>query len=344
MATDRPATTVDHFVRLPKADLHLHLVGAASPETVAQLAAAHPSAGVPEDVQTLRQFYEFRDFPHFLAVYTAVSSLVRSPEDIVRLVEGLGADLRAEGTGYAEVTVTPVSHQRAGISPDDLAAALDIGAARVAGAAGVELAWTYDISGGDGEAGASGTLDAALNHAPAALVGFGIGGPEADAPRATFAPYFDAARAAGLHSVPHAGESSGAGEVWAALELLGAERVGHGVASARDPRLLERLRDGGVTLEVCLSSNVATGVVGSLAEHPLQTFLAAGVPVVLGSDDPPMFNTSLANEYRRAHEELGITMDQLRALALASVEASFASPATKSRLRAASAGEPAAPQ
>jgi aminodeoxyfutalosine deaminase len=331
MAADLSEGSVD-FVSLPKADLHLHLVGAASPETVAQLAARHPSVGVPADVDALRRFYEFRDFPHFLEVYTAVSSLVRTPEDVVRLVTGLGTDLATQGVGYAEVTVTPVSHVRAGISLDDLAAALDRGASSVAADSGVELAWVFDISGDDGEPGAAATLDAALHHAPAALVGFGIGGPEAGAQRADFAPYFAAARAAGLHSVPHAGESAGAGEVWAALDALGAERIGHGIASATDPKLLERLRDEGVALEVCLSSNVATGVVTSLAEHPLPVFLEAGVTVVLGSDDPPMFNTTLVNEYRRAHEELGLDIGQLIALARASIDASFAAPATKARL------------
>ncbi len=320
------------LVALPKADLHVHLVGSAAPRTVAALAQRHPERRVPADVDELREFFAFRDFPHFLRVYSAVSDLVRTPGDVVALVLGLAADMRAQGTGYAEVTVTPVTHLRAGIPPGELAQALDAGAAQARARSGTDLAWVYDISGRDGPEGARLTLDAALRHPPAALTGFGLGGPETGVRRADFRAEFAAARAAGLHSVPHAGESVGPEEIWAAVDVLAAERIGHGVSAAGDPRLLDRLRDDRITLEVCPSSNVATGVVPALAAHPLPRLLAAGVPVVLGSDDPPMFGTTLLEEYRRARDEFGLTADQIRALARASVEASFAPAPVKRRL------------
>jgi aminodeoxyfutalosine deaminase len=320
----------DWLVAMPKADLHVHLVGSAAPATVAELAARHPDSGVPADVGELSAFYRFRDFAHFLDVYKLVSDVVRGPEDVVTLVAGMAGDMAAQGTVYAEVTVTPVSHMSAGIHPRDLAQALDIGAA-AARARGVELAWVYDIAAQDGRDGAQRTLDAALRHPPAALTGFGLGGAETGVRRADFRDEFAAARAAGLHSVPHAGESVGPGEVWAAIDELGAERIGHGIAAIGDPPLLGRLREAGITLEICPSSNVATGVVPSLAAHPLPRLLAAGVPVVLGSDDPPMFNTSLLEEYRRVRDHLGLTADQLQALARASFEASFAPAGLKQR-------------
>lgn len=332
----------DWIVSMPKADLHVHLVGSAAPATVAALAARHPDSGVPADAGELAAFYRFRDFAHFLDVYKLVSDLVRSPEDVVTLVAGMAGDMAGQGTVYAEVTVTPVSHISAGIHSGELAQALDIGAA-AARARGVELAWVYDISALVERAGAHRTLDAALHHPPAALTGFGLGGAETGVRRAGFRDEFAAARAAGLHSVPHAGESVGPGEVWAAIDELGAERIGHGIAAAGDPRLLGRLREDGITLEVCPSSNVATGVVPSLATHPLPRLLAAGVPVVLGSDDPPMFGTSLLEEYRRVRDHLGLTAGQLRALARASFEASFAPATLRQRLLgpAAPGGQPA---
>lgn len=325
---------MDDLRALTKADLHVHLVGSAAPHTVAQLSARHPQAGVPADVEELRRFFVFRDFTHFLDVYTAVSRLVRTPEDVVTLVDGLAADMAAQGTAYAEVTVTPVSHRRAGIDAGDLARALDVGQRRAREEQGVELAWVYDISAGDGVEGAEQTLDMALRHAPAGLVGFGLGGPEAGVRRRDFRNYFDAARAAGLHSVPHAGESVGADEVWDAVEVLKAERIGHGVAAVHDTALLERLARDEIVLEVCPSSNVATGVVGSIADHPLPMLMAAGVVVVLGSDDPPMFGTSLLEEYERARDQLGFDGETLRALARASITASFAPDEVKRRLLA----------
>jgi aminodeoxyfutalosine deaminase len=134
--------------------------------------------------------------------------------------------------------------------------------------------------------------------------------------------------------LPHAGETVGPEEVWAAIDELGAERIAHGIGAVDDSRLLDRLREEQITLEVCPSSNVATGAVPSLAAHPLPRLLAAGTPVVLASDDPPMFGTTLLDEYRRVRDYFGLTGHQLRALARASIEASFAPPSVKQRLLA----------
>ena len=170
-----PGGDDDWLVSMPKADLHVHLVGSAAPATVAALAARHPDSGVPADAGELAAFYRFRDFAHFLDVYKLVSDLVRSPEDVVTLVAGMAGDMAGQGTVYAEVTVTPVSHISAGIHPGELAQALDIGTA-AARARGVELAWVYDISALVERDGAHRTLDAALHHPPAALTGFGSAG------------------------------------------------------------------------------------------------------------------------------------------------------------------------
>lgn len=247
-ASPVPSQGASEFVALTKADLHLHLVGSAAAHTVAALAASHPEAGVPADLEELRSFYAFSDFGHFLRVYSAVSSLVRTGDDLLTLVAGLADDLAEQGTAYAEVTVTPYAHHGAGI------ASLDLGARRARDEKGIELAYVYDISTFDREDGARFTPEAALRHAPGGLVGFGLGGPEDGVRRVDYAPYFAAARAAGLHSVPHASESVGPSEVYAALDLLSAERIGHGSAAASDDRLLARLVDEGITLEICPSS------------------------------------------------------------------------------------------
>jgi aminodeoxyfutalosine deaminase len=177
-------------------------------------------------------------------------------------------------------------------------------------------------------------LGYALDHRVDALVGFGLGGPEIGVPRAQFQPHFDKARAAGLHSVPHAGETTGPETVWESLRLLGAERIGHGTTSAQDPELLEHLAATGIPLEVCPSSNVATRAVASLEEHPLRSFVEAGVTVTLNSDDPPMFGTTLNHEYAVAADLLDLDEVGVAELARAAVRASFAPDDVRTRVLA----------
>src|SRR5690606_22619019 len=162
---------------------------------------------------------------------------------------------------------------------------------------------------------------------------FGLGGPEIGVPRPQFQPHFDAARAAGLRSVPHAGETTGPQTVWDAVRLLGAERIGHGTSAAQDPELLAHLAEQGITLEVCPSSNIATRAVASLDEHPIRLFREAGVPITVNSDDPPMFGTDLNTEYAIAADLLDLDAAGVADLALAAVEASFAPDEVKARLR-----------
>ena len=322
---------------LPKAELHVHHVGSASPAIVSELAMRHPGT-VPMDPEELRGFFEFRDFAHFVDVYLAVVSLVRTDEDIRYLTYEVAREL-AEGqqVRYAELTCTPYTS----VLPDDPEHGMPIEAyteaiedARIAAERdfGIVLRWIYDIPGESGMPAADATLSFATNHRVDALVGFGLGGPEVGVARAQFKPHFDAARRVGLHSVPHAGETTGPETVWEALRLLGAERIGHGTSAALDPQLLDHLARSGVPLEVCPSSNVATKAVASLDEHPIRTFREAGVMVTVNSDDPSMFGTSLNQEYEIAARLLDLDASGVADLASAAVRASFADPEVKTAL------------
>ena len=314
---------------LPKAELHVHQVGSASPRIVAELAARHPGT-VPDDEASLKEFFAFRDFTHFVEVYLAVVALVKTPEDVRLLTYEVAREMaQVQGIRYAELTCTPYTSVR----PDapDLGMPIEayseaIEDARVAAERdlGLVLRWIYDIPGESGLPAADATLRYALDHPTDGLVGFGLGGPEIGVSRPQFEPHFTAARAAGLHSVPHAGETTGPQTVWDALRLLGAERIGHGTSSAQDPALLAHLAETGVPLEVCPSSNVATRAVPSLEQHPLRAFVDAGVTVTINSDDPPMFGTTLNREYEIAAELLELDEAGVADLARAAVRASFA--------------------
>jgi aminodeoxyfutalosine deaminase len=341
-----PATTdLSTFIAgMPKAELHVHHVGSASPRVVAELAERHPGV-VPSDPDALGRFFEFRDFAHFIEVYLAVVDLIRTPDDVRLLTYEVAREMAlGQQIRYAELTCTPYTSVRPDLEGKGLghtgmaieAYSEAIEDARVAAARdfGIRLQWIYDIPGEFGVPAADATLDYALNHSTDGLVAFGLGGPEIGVPRPQFQPHFDAARAAGLHSVPHAGETTGPQTVWDAVNLLGAERIGHGTSAAEDPELLAHLAATGIPLEVCPSSNVATRAVATLAEHPIGAFRDAGVVVTVNSDDPPMFGTTLNREYEVAADLLGLDEQGVRDLAKAAVDAAFLDDAGKRALHA----------
>jgi adenosine deaminase len=320
---------------LPKAELHVHHVGSAAPRAVAELAARHAgSTPVPADVDALADYFTFTDFAHFIDVYLTVVDLIRTTEDVWTLTYEVARDLAGQHVRYAELTVTPYSSITRGIDAAAFCEAIEDARERAERDFGVQLRWCFDIPGEAGLAAAEVTLAVALQQRPSGLVSFGIGGPENGVERAQFKPYFDQARAAGLHSVPHAGESTGAQTVWDAITFLGAERIGHGIRSIDDPALVAHLVRHQIPLEICPTSNVATRSVPSLAEHPLPALVEAGVIVSINSDDPPMFSTTLNNEYAVAAKLLGLDAAGLAELARAAVRSSFASPAGKSTLLA----------
>jgi adenosine deaminase len=334
--SDSWSMDLENFIAgLPKAELHVHHVGSASPRIVAELAARHEGeTPVPTDPEQLAGYFTFTDFAHFIEVYLSVVDLIRNPADIWTLTYEVARELAAQNVRYAELTLTPYSSVIRGIAPEAYCEAVEDARGRAAADFGVALNWCFDIPGEAGVPAADLTLEVALGQRPDGLVSFGLGGPEIGVPRAPFAPHFRQAVAAGLRSVPHAGESTGPDTVWDAIRHLGATRIGHGIAAARDPELLDYLASSGIVLEVCPTSNVRTRAVASLAEHPLPALVAAGVPVTVNSDDPPMFSTTLNREYAVAAELLGLDRDGVADLARAAVRASFLDESGKTTLLA----------
>ncbi|NHC13061.1 adenosine deaminase [Motilibacter sp. E257] len=296
------------------------------PSTLLQLLAKHRGLSaleaIPNSPDALREWYAFRDFAHFIEVYLASVEVLRDPEDFELLSRTTALGLAAQQVRYAEVTWSPQLHLGRGLPLAEVFAGLEQGRRAAEAESGVVLRWVTDVSGHLGPDEAERALDAVLELEAPSVIGFGLGGPEVD--RADYAHVFARARAAGLRSLPHAGEVTGPESVWSALDDLGAERIGHGIAAARDPRLLARLAAEQVALEVCPTSNVRTRVVPSLAEHPLRRLLDAGVPVTIASDDPPMFGTTLHQEHLACLQQLGLRRAELMETVAVGVRASSA--------------------
>ncbi|MGW1073993.1 adenosine deaminase [Streptomyces sp. NPDC002537] len=328
-------SALDPFITgLPKAELHVHHVGSASPRIVAELAARHPDSPVPTDPEALADFFTFRDFAHFIQVYLSVVDLIRDAEDVRLLTYEVARDMARQNIRYAELTVTPYSSTRRGIPDAAFVEAIEDARKAAENELGVILRWCFDIPGEAGLEAAEETARIACELKPEGLVSFGLGGPEIGVPRPQFKPYFDRAIAAGLHSVPHAGETTGPQTIWDALTDLRAERIGHGTSAPRDPELLAHLVEHRIPLEVCPTSNLATRAVTDLEQHPVKEMFAAGALVTVNSDDPPMFGTDLNREYGVAARLLDLDARGVAELAKNAVEASFMDATAKTALRA----------
>jgi aminodeoxyfutalosine deaminase len=320
---------------LPKAELHVHHVGSASPRIVAELAARHPDSKVPTDPEALVDYFTFTDFAHFIEVYLSVVDLIRTPEDVRLLTYEIARDLARQQVRYAELTITPWSSTRRNVDERAFMDAVEDARKAAEAEFGTVLRWCFDIPGEAGLEAAEETTRLATDDRlrPEGLVSFGLGGPEIGVPRPQFKPYFDRAVAAGLRSVPHAGETTGPETVWDALTHLRAERIGHGTSSAQDPKLLAHLAEHRIPLEVCPTSNIATRAVRTLEEHPIKQFVDAGVVITINSDDPPMFGTDLNNEYAVAARLLNLQEKGLAELAKTAVDFSFLDEPGKARIR-----------
>ncbi|MDY6876486.1 MAG: adenosine deaminase [Chloroflexota bacterium] len=347
--TDSAAVVSDFIQALPKAEVHVHLLGTTQPQTVLELARRNGMLGVlpAGDVTGLQRWFAFTDFPHFIKVYLTVQDLIRTPDDLALVTYECGADMAAQNIRYREVTFTPYTHidyQDKGLVIEDIMCGLEAGRRKAQREFGVEMRWVFDIPRSfafperDGQDydphPAERTLEYALEGRAMGVVGFGLGGLEVGAPPFPFAHAFAAAKDAGLLSVPHAGETEGPESVWGAVDELQADRIGHGVRAIEDPDLLVVLKERQIPLEVNPTSNVCLHVYRCLAEHPLPHLDRMGLLVTVNSDDPPLFNTTLVQEYRTLVDEFGYTQADLIRLARNAFVVCGAEAETKARLLA----------
>ena len=316
---------------LPKAELHVHLEGTATPDLVRRLAQRN-GLEVPEGVFAAPDRFAWRDFLDFLQTYDMAASVIRTGQDYRDITYEYLAACARDGVIYVELTAS-VDHARlVGVGDDEhwegIAAGIDD--ARRDFAIEARILSSAVRNFGVEAAVAVAEHSAARPHPY--VVGFSMAGDEAGYPPGPFAEAFGIAAEAGLGCTVHAGEWAGAESVRAALALP-VTRLSHGVRAIEDPALVAELARRAITLEVCPTSNVALGVFASFEEHPFPVLRDAGVPVTLASDDPPYFGASVAGEYAIAHERFGLDDDDLLEVTRTAIEASFAEPGLRESLR-----------
>jgi len=315
---------------LPKAELHVHLEGSILPATLLVLAERN---GVPlpaDTVEGLRKWFRFRDFPHFVEIYIALTRCMRTREDYELIAYEFGAEMARQNVRYAEATFTPGTHHALGVPFDVFFSGLTRGRERARADFGVEIAWIFDIVRENPlPTHADYTLGAALDGKDDGVVALGLGGYEAPHPPDEFAPWFERARSLDLHSIPHAGETGGPDSVWSSIRRLGAERLGHGVRSIEDPALVQYLVESRIPLEVCPTSNLRLGIYPDIEHHPMRRLYEAGVIVTINSDDPPLFNTTLNSEVALLHSGFDFPLDTIDEIILNGVRCSCLPPDRK---------------
>lgn len=292
-------------VPFPKVELHVHLEGTIRPETLLAIAKRNGEPLPADTVEGLRELYRFRDFDHFIEVWILTTNCLRREADFRQVVVDYAAEAARHGAVYLEAIFSPIERIWRGVSWDEILTGYCDGAQEARELHGVEVRLAPDIT-------RSASLDDALALVRRAaafrergIVAVGLGGEEALYPNEQFAPAFREARALGLGSVPHAGEVVGPSSVRSALDALEPDRIRHGIRAIDDPGLVRELADRGLVLDVTPISNVRTGAVSSLEDHPLPQLVAAGVRCSVSTDDPAMFDTDLTREYEAA-EALGL--------------------------------------
>ena len=284
----------------PKIELHVHLEGTVRPHTLLEIARRNDYPLPADTVEGLAELYAFRDFRHFIEVWILTTNALRTEADFRQMVVDYAAEAGGHGAVYLEAIFSPAERVRRGCSWESVYEGVCAGAQEARELHGVEVRLTPDIPRGFTQEEARATVEWAARYRDRGVVGVGLGGLEAEYPPEPYADAFRLARSLGLGSVPHAGEVAGAASVRGALDALGADRLRHGIRAVEDPGLVRELAGRGVVLDVCPLSNLRTGAVRSLDEHPLPQLTAAGVRCSISTDDPAMFDTDLTRDYEAA--------------------------------------------
>ena len=324
----------DFVRRMPKVELHVHLEGSVRPETLLQLAKRHHISLPADTTEGLRDWYTFRDFGHFVEIYMAISGCLRTAEDIELITREFLLGQSEQNIVYSEVTFTPYNQfVNCGLGFHEQLNAVNRARDWGERELGIRIGLIIDIPRERAPEAGDLVANWVSDRYGDGVIALGLAGPEVGNPPDKFRNAFHQAQTAGIPCILHAGETDGPASVWKAIEVANPIRIGHGVRSIEDPRLMDCLRQTQIPLEVCPTSNICLGVYPSLEKHPLPLLLKHGIRVTLNSDDPPMFNTSLVNEYLQAKTAFGWEKATIQKMVLNAVDVSLLASSEKDRMR-----------
>jgi adenosine deaminase len=316
-ASQQPASW---YERVPKIELHLHLEGAIPHDALWQLMQKYGGDSVAVDLASLKTKFVYRDFAHFIETWVWQAQYLREYDDFVLIAEAVAQNLSRQNIRYVESFYSPSDFERHGLTIPQITEAIRSGLSRIPG---VEIALVADLIRDAGQQKAASRLAQVNEVKDLGVIGIGIGGSEQLFPPEPFEPVYEEARRLGFHTSAHAGEAAGAASIWGAIRSLRVDRIGHGTRAVEDASLLSYLAEQRIPIELCPISNVRTGVIPAITDHPARRYYELGLRLSINTDDPAMFGNSLAEEYRVLEEQLGFSRDDIRALILQAVDSSW---------------------
>lgn len=307
-----PQLTAAYFARLPKVELHLHLEGAIPLPCLWQLVEKYGGDPAVPNMEALAARFAYRDFEHFIATWVWKNQFLREYDDFRLIATEVARDLVAQNVLYVEAFYSPADFGSKGLDPQRITEAVRQGMASVPE---IEIALIADMVRDYGPEQGQRTLDAIRGIKDQfGVIGIGIGGSEHRFPPELFAPVYERARALGFRTTAHAGEVCGPESIWGAIRALRVDRIGHGTSAVRDSALMDYLAEHQIPVELCPISNLRTGVIPSLDRHPVRRYFERGILLSINTDDPKLFNNSLADEYLALHKDLGFTVPEIHSL------------------------------
>jgi adenosine deaminase len=316
---------------VPKVELHIHLLGTIKPSTLLEFIDEAEIDTPYKSEADLSQLFQYRDFGRFISVYGEVVTYITREKQFERLAYEMLQDLAAHNVRYAEISFSAPDHMRRDLEFNTMLDAICRGIRRANRSTGIEADVRIDLVRNYGPESALEVLDCIRDRLDS-IVSIDIGGSEHKFPAKPFAPVYEEARRMGLHLVAHAGEAEGPESIWDAIQFLGVERIGHGVSAINDVKLMDHIKENEIAIESCPVSNVRTGVVASIEEHPIREFYERGLLVTVSSDDPAFFDTDISFEYIQLHDHLGFSLSDLYSIIQNGVRSAFISDSKRDAL------------